>query len=174
MRIILNVVPLAVFFGVYGCKDDVEPDLTSNEDTSGNNPGIYINEVVSKTAAADTDWDWIELYNATDADVDISGYILYDKLEDAFTIPQGTVLKAKGYVVFEQRKPAEAGFFVFGLSSDADKVYLRNNTGTVIDNVSFSTMSDGESYGRLTDGAAQFVYFSVRSKGTTNNGNSQR
>lgn len=50
-----------------GCKDDVEPG-TEPSDVSG----LFINEVCSGG------YDWVELYNATDNEISLSGYHLQD------------------------------------------------------------------------------------------------
>ena len=46
--------------------------------------------------------DWIELYNDSDIDMNIGGYHLSDKSSKPakWEIPQGTVIPAKGFLVF--------------------------------------------------------------------------
>ena len=46
--------------------------------------------------------DWIELYNTSAIEVDISGWHLSDKAgnPDKWKIPSGTIIPANGYLVF--------------------------------------------------------------------------
>ena len=46
-----------------------------------------INEIhLDPNAVSDTVGEWLELYNATDATVDLNGWVLRDDDYDAFTI----------------------------------------------------------------------------------------
>ncbi len=71
--------------------------------------GIVINEVMTSNHGAfvhpayDT-VDWVELYNATDRDFDLSGYGFTDSIKDVkrsirYHFPDGTVIPAGGYLV---------------------------------------------------------------------------
>ena len=44
--------------------------------------------------------DWIEVYNSSDDDMDISGFILNDKdvADGGFSIPNGTIIKRKRFL----------------------------------------------------------------------------
>ena len=50
----------------------------------------------------DLEEDWIELYNTSETDLDISGYFLSDKEDNPtkWIIPGGTIISANGYLVF--------------------------------------------------------------------------
>src|SRR5690606_10851375 len=59
--------------------------------------GIRINEVVSSGGSPD---DWIEFYNHSEADVDLSGFIVQDNSDkNPYTIPSGTVVGPGEYYV---------------------------------------------------------------------------
>ncbi len=157
---------------------------------------IFINEVLHDSDdSASEEWrkrDYIELYNATSSPVDLSGYKMYDdKGEDLFTIPAGTIIAAGGFVTFEALEDKKLGDvadgtrFEFGLGKSGDWVYLYNAAGRTADDIyanlvdivelpSFSdTYEDlGYTYGRTTDGAADFSIFTVNSKNASNNGKS--
>ena len=64
--------------------------------------GIVVNEVLTHT---DASTDWIELFNATDEDVDIGGWLLSDTMTNLakFVIPAGTVITGGSYAVFTAR-----------------------------------------------------------------------
>ena len=68
--------------------------------------GVCINEVLGKSyglavAPDGGEYDWIELYNSTDAPADISGWMLSNDLDDLikYVFPQGTVIPAQGYLL---------------------------------------------------------------------------
>lgn len=94
--------------------------------------GILVNEVLSHSDIPLT--DVIELYNPTDAAVNIGGWYLTDDkdIPDKFVIPAGTMIPAKGFWVVNQdndgldNNGAPAGYFgnAFQLSSQGDSVWL--------------------------------------------------
>jgi hypothetical protein len=96
--------------------DDPEPVI----------PPIRINEILSHTDPPQR--DAVELYNPTDADVDVSGWYLSDDAGDPakFRIPAGTIIAAQDYLVFDETKfnPAPGTHPGFALGSTGDAVYL--------------------------------------------------
>ena len=121
--------------------------------------GVLINEVYSSGP------DWIELYNDSDEDIDISGFRLQDDkgAEEEYIIPEGTVITAKSYLVFEEYD------FGFGLSSsNGDKVVLLDLNLAIVDQVILPPMVGNRSYGRVTDGAAEWIVFDRPTKGQDN------
>ena len=89
---------------------------------------VVINEVLTHTDPPLE--DAIELYNPTDAPVNIGGWFLSDSQKNfrKFRIPDGTVIGAAGYHVFYQYQfdlTATDGSAGFALNSaDGDSVYL--------------------------------------------------
>ena len=74
------------------CKNDSEDDVKPPvSDLSG----LFINEIYSSNP------DWIELYNSSNAAIDISGFILQDDkgATEEYKIPEGTVIASKSYLV---------------------------------------------------------------------------
>lgn len=138
------------------CKTDKESDL---QPLPSDIEGVYINEVYASNP------DWIEIYNASDEEVDISGFILQDEkgAEEEYVIPAGTIIPANSYVIFEE------GEFTFGLSSsNGDTVTLLDADGNTVDTVTFPVMENNTSYGRETDGADNWCVFTVPTKGAAN------
>lgn len=113
---------------------------------------IVMNEIYSRGTT--TDPDWIELYNKSNAAIDISGYKIYDVGGQGGTkakkpIPSGTTIPAYGfYVVVTDDGAADA----FGLSSSGEKVWLEDAAGTIIDTVTFAGHTATQSYARVPDG----------------------
>jgi len=89
-------------------------------------PPIVINEALA--ASLPPDLDAIELFNPTAAAVDLSGWFLTDDRKEPkkFRIPDGTIIPAGGYVVFDERhfNPAPGSPGSFALNALGEEVYL--------------------------------------------------
>ena len=112
--------------------------------------------------------DFIELYNACNQYVDISGCGLWDmdNANEFFRIPAGTVLAPLGFIHFVRDQP---GSFEFGLASGGDDIFLFNPEQTrVLDAVRFAGQQQGISTGRTPDGAPTFSELTERTPGTAN------
>ena len=111
-------------------------------------PKIVINEINYNSASSFNTEDWIELYNNNGSAVDLSGWIFKDSDDNhIYTLPQGTLLNANGYLVlcidttlFKPLFP-EVNNFVgnigFGLSGSGELVRLYDNQMTLIDSLTY-------------------------------------
>lgn len=149
-------------------------DNTASGDTE-EDPGksqlkLFVNEIMA--APAGKDMDFIEIYNAGDQDIDISGFILQDDKGEAeqFIIPSGTTLRAKSFLVYEQVSPGDGQSFTFGLSSKGDQVTFLEANGKLIDKIETPNFGDtkGSSYARIGDGGSQWQIADHPTKGTSN------
>jgi len=137
-------------------------------------PSIVINEAYSR--GADTELDWVEIYNNSDVAVNISGYKIYDNGGQAGTKPKmeapaGTTLPARGFYVFvvDDAATANPAGSNFGLGSGGDEVWLETPQGFVIDDFVIPALATDQSYGRKPDGSTTKFVLLERSKGTSNN-----
>ncbi len=143
---------------------------------------IYINEIMAKNdnvivdEAGEFD-DWIELYNAGTSSVDIAGYYFSEDITDPTfweipdTDPSLTTVPAGGYLIIWADKDPEQGphHIDFKLSADGQEIYLHEPDGsTLVDELTYPSLSTNTSYGRETDGAANFQTFTAPSPGTDN------
>ncbi|NLN95434.1 MAG: lamin tail domain-containing protein [Bacteroidales bacterium] len=131
---------------------------------------ILMNEIYSRGTAEDP--DWIEIYNKSDAPVDISGYKIYDigglsgaKPKKEF--PAGSVIPAHGFYAIVTDKTGDPSDF--GLSANGEEIWLEDPNGVVIDNFIFPALEETQSYGRQPDGTANFFIFIEITKGSSNN-----
>lgn len=65
---------------------------------------VLISEIMLSNTGSVTDpngkhSDYVELYNNSDEDIDISGYTLSDREDKAWLFPSGTVIKAREYLI---------------------------------------------------------------------------
>ncbi len=165
------------------CKDnilDVYDLIVLREQFKGNSySGLLINEVCSSAKDSVTDAsgaspDWIEIYNNSDAAMDISGVGVSDgsKNKFKFTFPQGTTIKADGYILIycDDAVTEAAGEYhaAFKLSATGETVYLTAPDGSEIDTVEVPELNTDITYGRYKNGSSDFRYLSY-TPGKSNN-----
>lgn len=155
---------------------EYEKSLKETEDI-----GLYINEFMASNATTICDSfgsysDWIELYNSTDTDMDISGFGISDNLSQPmkYRFPDGTTIAAKGYLVVfcsgnEGMQNGEL-HAPFGLRSYGEDVVIANRAGRIIDSYSFKNQETDVSMARIPDGAGEFQPNSQPSPGYPNTG----
>lgn len=121
--------------------------------------------------------DWIELYNSSDSDVDISGWYLSDKEDKPtkWTIPAGTIIPANGFLVFwcsGRDVAANNNYhtnFKLTQTKGSDMVSLANASGDVIDLLPLDLTLVEHSRCRQTDGSEEWRVCTEPSLGTSNN-----
>jgi len=108
---------------------------------------VVINEFLAHTD--DPQLDFIELYNHSNEEADLSGAFLTDSpATNKFRIPAGTTIPPRGFVSFDQD---ELGF---ALDATGERIFLVNSNQTrVIDAISFRGQANGVSTGRFPDGS---------------------
>lgn len=155
---------------------EYEKSLKETEDM-----GLYINEFMASNATTICDSfgnysDWIELYNSTDTDMDISGFGISDNLSQPmkYRFPDGTTIAAKGYLVVfcsgnEGMQNGEL-HAPFGLRSYGEDVVIANRAGRIIDSYSFKNQETDVSMARIPDGTGELQSNSQPSPGYPNTG----
>ncbi len=129
---------------------------------------LFINELCADNKGSQVisgqEYDWIELYNPTRQDMDISGFYLTDSGDNLpdYGFPDGTVIEAKGYLLIYAVGEADFTEWTrrevvapFKLSEDGEEISLYTSNGTLVDTVFYSAihMKDEEvTYARITDG----------------------
>ena len=92
---------------------------------------VVINEVDTNPFGDDSlaISEWVELYNPTDTDVDLSGWEIASTtvLKKTFTIPDGTVISPEKHLTFTYAK--------VWFTDSSELIELRNSSGDVIDDV---------------------------------------
>lgn len=149
------------------------------DDPSPAIPPVLINEILTHTDPPLT--DAVELFNPTDAPVNVGGWFLTDRrtTPKKFRIPQDTIIPAGGFVVFtEQHFNPQPGIDPsFSFSSHGEEVYLYsadaegNLTGYSY-GFSFAAAANGVSFGRhvISTGETHFPPQIHRTLGAANSG----
>lgn len=106
---------------------------------------VLINEVLPAPNTAFTK-EFVELYNPSNSPVNIGGYIIDDIVGGGsapYTIPSGTTIPAHGYWVWETNN-----YF----NNTGDDVTLKNPSGTIVDQYTYSSTAYDASWYRYPDG----------------------
>jgi len=143
--------------------------LRINEFMAGNSGGSGITD-----EHGDSD-DWIEIYNATDFDINMAGMRLGND-PDVPPIPSDapseTTIPARGFLRFWADRETHEGplHLDFNLDIDGDVITLYDTDGaTVIDSTTFGSQLYNVSYGRYPDGANDWYFFEDPTPGGQNN-----
>jgi hypothetical protein len=137
-------------------------------------PGqVMISEVMSGPSSGFMDddgdaSDWIEIYNASEIGIDLTGFHMSDELRQPFKwrFPQIEIPPKEHITVFASGKDREGGGLhtSFRVRSD-ESVALFSPSGVLLDMVPSHRMKPGHSFGRI-DG--EWIHFSLPTPGKGN------
>ena len=126
---------------------------------------VVINEYVARSSVT----EWVELYNTTGNDLDISGHYIDDIPSGGGApklIPSSTIIPAGGYYVMEF-----SGF----LNNGGDDVRFLDPSQGVLDSTSYTSSTDEFSWYRTPDGGSwSGTESDSPTKGSANPGSSAR
>ena len=126
---------------------------------------VVINEVDTNPFGDDsmTVAEWVEIYNPTDSDVDLSGWEIASTtvLKKTLTIPDGVVISPGKFLTYTYEK--------IWFTDSNESVELRNSDGIIIDKTPLITdlKNDFSSWQRSYDGYSDWE-FSLSSAGGSN------
>lgn len=144
------------------------------DDPANTIPPIVINELLTNTDPPLV--DAIELFNPTDASVNVGGWFLTDDADApmSYRIPQDTLIPAHGYAVFDE-SDFNAGAGAFALNSHGGEAFLFSGDATshltgYVYGTGFGASRNGVSFGRYLNslGEEDFVAMSSLTFGTNN------
>ncbi len=130
----------------------------------GTDGHVMINELMSSNDRAYLhpeygSVDWIELYNPTGRDIDLSGYGLTNELKKQYKyrFPDGTVIPSGEYLVLyctggTSASDSDPYCTGFSLSQEGESVYLVDRSYVEMDEVTLPAMETDSSYARGEDG----------------------
>ncbi len=114
--------------------------------------GVVINEINYRSADTFNPEDWVEFYNNSGQVVDMSGWYFSDSDNThRFTFREGTILDPDSYLVLTQDSSLFSPLFPevqnrigdmdFGLSGDGELVRLFDESGNIIDELTYNDKS---------------------------------
>ncbi|MEZ4922355.1 MAG: CotH kinase family protein [Crocinitomicaceae bacterium] len=111
---------------------------------------VIFNEIACYQLDGDSCGDWVELYNRSDKEIDISGWTFTERgYKNGWELPQDTRLPANGYLVLTENRDnfksyysadsvVAIGNFEFGLSSQGEGIKLYDAEGYIVDSLTYS------------------------------------
>ena len=137
-----------------------------NEVSAAN--GIFVNEYFKRN-------DWVELYNTTDADINVEGMYLTDDLDNPkkYQISGNgvsTILPAHGYLIIwcDKVEPLSQLHASFKLDADGGDVLLTAKDESWSNRLTYTMMREDETVGRYPDGMPNVVTMNVPTIAKTN------
>ena len=111
-------------------------------------------------------YDWVELYNATDNGISLSGYHLQDDKgsEEEYTFSADETIAAGGFYVITE------DMFPFGISGNGETITLCDEAYAVIDQITVPAMDDYYTYARTDDGGNSWETVAGGTRGRSNSG----
>lgn len=108
---------------------------------------LIFNELCIAQIETDTSDDWVELYNRSSHEIDLSGWVLTDdSFKKGFKIPNNTIVKSHSFIVLCENKLRYSskyntdtvhvvGNMGFGISADGERIKLYDNDGSMVDSL---------------------------------------
>lgn len=116
--------------------------------------------------------DWIEMYNNTATDIELTGLYLSDdaSIHNKWAFPNGTIIPANGFlIIWADQNGTQSGLHAnFKLKQAGEMLILSNGGSVVLDSVMYPAQVTDVSYGRYPNGTGSFTampttYFAVNS-----------
>ncbi len=142
---------------------------------------MVINEVVASNDSiggqADPDGgypDWIEFYNTTDRELDLSGVFLSDDRDDLrkWEFPLNTTIAVDDYlIVWADNDLMQQGLHAaFKLKKEGEGIYLSNGDGSLIDSVYYAEQQTNIGWARIPNGTGDFEFWTTTFDDNNENG----
>ncbi len=111
---------------------------------------VVLNEVCTSNVSCCEDAsgnypDWIEIYNPTGEDIDLSGYIVNkstDLKKEKFIVPEGTIIAPGAFYLFDP---------LFTISSEGGTINLVDRDMNYIDRITVPKLQYDTTYARISD-----------------------
>jgi hypothetical protein len=137
---------------------------------------VFINELQPSNQDTVTDEvgdadDWLELYNDSDAPVDLQGYTFSDSSGLTQSIMGSLVVEPRAFkLIWADGSPSQGvNHLGFKLSASVgDTVTIKDTHGRKVDDVSFGAASGQNSYARFPDGTGAFAWCAAPTPGASN------
>ena len=143
-----------------GATDTTLKTITVYPQTTGD---ININEIMYNPPGADTDNEWLELYNNDTTDINITGWMLYEAgINHSLTLIQGSmIIPSGGYAIIADNATTFLGEHqecnctvidsAFSLNNSGEYIALKNATLGIIDEVAYNASWGADGNGRTLE-----------------------
>lgn len=136
-------------------SDGATDGSDGSDDGAGVPAALVLNELLS---SSDQISEFIEIYNGTDGDLDLSAWAITDGYAlgaEPFAFPAGTVVPAGSFLIVwaDDGAGTEEGLHApFKLNRSGEIVTLIDDSGVVYEEVSLPAMQPQQTFSRLPDG----------------------
>lgn len=144
---------------------------------------IVINEFMSDNVATIVDQDgdfsdWLELYNFSNAPINLLNFSLSDQNDDLnkWKFPEVTIPAQSFLLIFASNKnivDLNELHANFKISSSGESLFLSNNLGQIIDQIEPIELTEDKSFGRTPDGSNNLLPFIFSTPNSSNNLNNE-
>lgn len=151
--------------------------LIDGQFAAQNATGVFLNEVMASTTLANSSgasYDWIEIYNRSNAAVDLSGWGISDEPDKPrkWQFPEGSTVSSGQYlgVLMSGLDKKEGSYYHAGFklsSTEGTTLVLSLPDGTIVDRVPLTYQYSNISYGRI-NGKSGFYYMTATTPLTQN------
>ncbi|MBT3748406.1 MAG: hypothetical protein HOG34_05425, partial [Bacteroidetes bacterium] len=137
---------------------------------------VLINEFQARNTStiADPDsakyGDWVEIYNVSLQQTDLSGWVLTDdttELEKWF-LPQNTFIDPQSHILIWADGLDFGMHTNFKLSGSGEMILLLDESGEIADSLSFGEQVEDLSFGRKGDGGEEWIFLANATPGSSN------
>ncbi len=106
---------------------------------------IFLSEILPSPEGSDTENEFIEIFNANNFEVDISGFKIRDRIGTVktFAIPENTKILANSFLTFKSSQTK------ISLNNAGDGMELLDPLGKIIDSTDFSKSQPGQSWSKI-------------------------
>ncbi|MEZ6120402.1 MAG: lamin tail domain-containing protein [Pirellulaceae bacterium] len=125
---------------------------------TGDAEQLHINEWLAANSVRFND-DYVELYNADNLPVELSGLYFSDDLTiDRYqhALPPLSFIPAHGFAVFQADENSGANHLSFRLNAEGEQLALIHRDGTLLDHVLYFAQQTDRSQGRSPDGSSHW------------------
>jgi len=173
------------------CINNGDPESEPDPDNSRSDIGaipfnhnqiwnLHINEVFLCDINCENYYNsWLEIYNSSNEDINISGLFLSNNTEDLLMTQiegnqtENIIVTAGSFIrIWTNRDSTESNININLGTNPSGGLYilsqLLDNIPVIIDSIRYSTAIYGKSYGRYPDGSSNFDYFSEPTPGSFN------
>lgn len=165
----IRLVPMALAVAAAVACSEAELPTRDSDDRAapaGLVGRLVLNEILAANEEGEHDEDgdredWIELYNGSDAAVDLADWMLVDADGDPWSFPddapEDTRVDPGGHLVVwcdEDDGPLHASF---KLASDGERVRLVDPATTLLDEIAVPKLDEDRSYARTPDGGDEWI-----------------
>ncbi|XOB42745.1 MAG: lamin tail domain-containing protein [Candidatus Nealsonbacteria bacterium] len=109
---------------------------------------IVFSEILPSPEGADSENEWIEIFNKNDFDVDLSNWQIKDSVGSmtTYTFPKNSIIKTQNYLVLLRPETKII------LNNDADSLSLIQPNSAIIDTISYQKAPRAQSYNLTNSG----------------------